>query len=49
MTNFFKKYSNIFSYVIIFGIAVFLFPGPLGVGIGIAMGTAFLQHEDKKK
>lgn len=49
MTNICKKYSNTFSYMIIFGTALFLFLGPLGAGIGIAIGTAVGQHEDKKQ
>ncbi|WP_180706926.1 hypothetical protein [Staphylococcus intermedius] len=49
MANFFKKYSNTFSYMLIFGIALFIFMGPLGAGVGIAIGTAVGQHEDKKK
>ncbi|MCO8289766.1 hypothetical protein [Tetragenococcus halophilus] len=49
MANFSKKYSNTFSYMLIFGIALFIFMGPLGAGIGIAIGTAVGQHEDKKK
>lgn len=49
MTNFFEKYSNTFSYMFIFGIALFIFMGPLGAGVGIAIGTAVGQHEDNKK
>ena len=49
MANFLKKYSNIFSYMIIFGMALFIFMGPLGAGLGIAIGTAVGQHEDKKR
>ncbi|MCI2942307.1 hypothetical protein [Staphylococcus cohnii] len=49
MANFFKKYLNTFSYMIIFGMALFIFMGPLGAGLGIAIGTAVGQHEDKKR
>ncbi|MBB2509030.1 hypothetical protein G5S33_02476 [Staphylococcus cohnii subsp. cohnii] len=40
MAIFLKKYSNTFSYMIIFGMALFIFMGPLGAGLGIAIGTA---------
>ena len=49
MANIFKKYSNTFSYMIIFGVALFLFLGPSGAGFGVAIGAAVGQHEDKKK
>ena len=35
--------------MIIFGMALFIFMGPLGAGLGIAIGTAVGQHEDKKR
>ncbi|MCB7127759.1 hypothetical protein LIZ53_16580 [Lachnoclostridium sp. 210928-DFI.6.3] len=49
MANFFRKYSNTFSYMIIFGIFLFFIMGPLGAAAGIAIGIAVGQHEDKKK
>ncbi|CUE69999.1 hypothetical protein KS414_12385 [Staphylococcus capitis] len=49
MANFFRKYSNTFSYMIIFGVFLFLIMGPLGAAAGIAIGIAVGQHEDMKK
>lgn len=49
MANFFRKYSNTFSYMIIFGVFLFLMMGPLGAAAGIAIGIAVGQHEDMKK
>lgn len=48
MVNFFRKYSNTFSYMIIFSVFLFLIMGPLGAA-GIAIGIAVGQHEDMKK
>ncbi|MEP9853214.1 hypothetical protein ABDK10_11080 [Staphylococcus aureus] len=48
MKNFFKKNSNTIAYCVLFGIALSVFIGPLGTGVGIALGAAVGQYEDKK-
>ena len=49
MANFFRKYSNTLSYMIIFGAVLFLTMGPLGALAGASIGIAIGQNEDKKK
>lgn len=48
MVNFFRRYSNTFYYMIIFGAVLFAFMGPLGAGFGIAIGVAVGQNADNE-
>lgn len=48
MKKLLRNNSNTIAYCVLFGIALSIFMGPIGAGVGIAIGSAVGQHEDKK-
>ncbi|WP_449126167.1 hypothetical protein ACSAXG_11925 (plasmid) [Staphylococcus chromogenes] len=48
MKKLLKNYSNTIAYCILFGAALSVPMGPLGAGMGIAIGVAIGQQKDKK-
>ncbi|WP_158259766.1 hypothetical protein [Mammaliicoccus sciuri] len=49
MFSFFYRNSEVIAYMVAFSIVFFFMMGPIGIGVGVAMGIAIGGYSNKEK